>query len=135
MNTTIGTIAEIQSHDGLSLVKVKTNNDIIFTSIVIDDAETNNYLIKGKTVKVFFKETEVIISKDFDLNISIQNRIPCIIQTLKIGVLLGQVDMLFGETIISSIITSNACKQLNLKENDNVLALIKTNEISLSPND
>ena len=36
---------------------------------------------------------------------------------------------------IRSIITRNACEQLSLKENDPVIALIKTNEVSLSPHD
>jgi molybdate transport system regulatory protein len=134
MNQLKGTITAIQSHEGLSLVKVKAN-DIIFTSIVLDDRTTANWLKIGKIVKVLFKETEVIISKDLMPNISIQTRIPCMIQSLNIGVLLGELYLLFGETIIGSIITANACRQLNLKENDHVLALIKTNEISISPDD
>jgi molybdate transport system regulatory protein len=36
---------------------------------------------------------------------------------------------------IRSVITRNACEQLDLKENDPVIALIKTNEVSLSPHD
>jgi len=41
----------------------------------------------------------------------------------------------FGEFTIKSLITTNAVKTLNLKNGDAVLALIKTNEVSLSPND
>jgi len=134
MNQLKGTIITIQSHEGLSMVKVKAN-DLIFTSIVLDDSTTADWLEIGKIVKLLFKETEVIISKDVELNISIQNRLPCIIQSLNIGVLLGELHLLFGETIVRSIITANACKQLNLKEEDNILALIKTNEISISPDD
>ena len=33
---------------------------------------------------------------------------------------------------IRSIITREACEQLELKENDKIIALIKTNEVSLS---
>lgn len=36
---------------------------------------------------------------------------------------------------IRSIITRNACEQLNLQENDPVIALVKTNEVSLSAHD
>ncbi len=135
MNVLNGVITQIQSHEGISLVKAKTTKDIVFTSIVLDTSETAEYLKEGNDIKIIFKETEVIISKDAELNISVQNQIPCIIQSIKTGKLLSQVNLLFGETIIKSIITSNACKQLQLKENDKVMALIKTNEISLSPND
>ena len=134
MNQLEGTIISIQSHEGLSLVKVKVN-DTIFTSIVLDDRTTVDWLKIGKIVKLLFKETEVIISKDMELKISIQNRILSIVQSLNVGVILGEVHLLFGETIIRSVITANACSQLNLKENDKVLALIKTNEISISADD
>jgi molybdate transport system regulatory protein len=134
MNILIGTITGIQSHNDLSLIKVMSNG-ITFTAIILDTSVTADYLAEGKSIQLLFKETEVIISKDLDINISIQNRIPCKIQSIIIGNILSQVNLLFGEMIIKSIITSNAVKQLVLKENDIVLALIKTNEISLSPND
>lgn len=135
MNQLRGTIAEIQSCEGLSLVKVKTSDNTVFTSLVLENAQAADWLIEGELVKLYFKETEVIISKDSEMRISIQNRLPCKIRSLKIGEILGQVDLFFNETIISSIITANACRQLNLKENDHVIALVKTNEISLSPDD
>ncbi|HEX9152496.1 MAG TPA: TOBE domain-containing protein [Flavobacterium sp.] len=134
MNTLNGTITAIQSHEGLSLVKVKSGNTT-FSSIVLDTAETVSYLQLNHSVKIIFKETEVIISKDFNPNISIQNRVLCTIQSIKKGVILSQINLLSDQVSIKSIITSNACNQLALKENDAVMALIKTNEVSLSPND
>ena len=135
MNKLLGEIINIETHDSISLVKIRTKNNLIFTSIVLDTPETVDYLKLGNSVKIYFKETEVIISKDINPNISIQNRIPCRIKSLKIGELLGQINLIYNEIEIKSIITKNACKQLDLKENDEVLALIKTNEVSLSPND
>lgn len=134
MNILNGYITAIQSHEGISLVKVNSNNTL-FTSIVLDTAETASYLETGHSVKIIFKETEVIISKDSEPNISIQNRLNCTIESIKKGVLLSQINLKFGETIIQSIITTNACEQLKLEKNDTIIALVKTNEISLSPND
>jgi len=134
MNTLSGNITAIQSHEGISLVKVKSN-DTIFTSIVLDTPETASYLDIGQPVQIIFKETEVIISKDLNPNISIQNRLQCTIESIKKGVLLSQINLNFGGTIVESIITTNACEQLQLEKNDTVLALVKTNEVSLSPND
>ena len=134
MNTLDGNITTIQSHEGISLVKVQSNNTV-FTSIVLDTPETASYLQTGHSVKIIFKETEVIISKDFAPNISIQNRLNCTIESIKKGVLLSQINLKFAEAIIESIITTNACEQLQLEKNDTVLALVKTNEVSLSPND
>jgi molybdate transport system regulatory protein len=135
MNQLKGTITEIQSHEGISLVKVKGPVESIFTSLVMEDAESADWLTQGKKVTLYFKEIEVMISKDPDVKVSTQNRLACKIHSMDVGIILCQLELLFGETIITSIITANACKQLNLQENDQVTALIKTNEISISPDD
>lgn len=134
MNILKGIIVEIQSYEGISLVKVKSH-DFIFSSIVLDTPDTADYLKENKAVKVIFKETEVIISKDLNLQISVQNQIPCIVKSVKKGIILSQINLVADKQNIQSIITSNACEQLNLKENDNVVALIKTKEVSLSADD
>ena len=67
MNQLNGTIAEIQSCEGISLVKVKTSDNTVFSSLVLGDAGTIDWLLKGKPVKLYFKETEVIISKDSEI--------------------------------------------------------------------
>lgn len=134
MNVLNGIISEIHSHEGLSLVRVESN-ELVFSTIVLDTAETSGYLKKEHPVKIIFKETEVIISKDLNPNISIQNKISCRVESIKKGVILSQVNLIFKQQVIKSIITSNACEQLNLEENDSVMALIKTNEVSLSAND
>jgi len=134
MNTLSGNIVTIQTYEALSLVKVAVK-DIVFTSIVIDTPETSDYLKTGANVKLYFKETEVSISKDAQLSISIQNKIVCTITAIMQGKLLSQINLSFGGLEIKSIITTDSCNKLNLKENDSILALIKTNEISLSPHD
>lgn len=134
MNILTGTISQIQSHEGISLVKVRSG-EVIFSSIVLDTPETAHYLKVENTVKIIFKETEVIISKDLKANISIQNQLLCRIDAIKKGVILSEINLMHEDQIIKSIITSNACEQLDLKENDSVMALIKTNEVSLSAHD
>lgn len=135
MNILKGKISEIKTHEGISLVQINHVDQLVFTSVVIDTPDTADYMQKDRDVKILFKETEVCISKDTSPYISIQNKIPCIIKSLKLGVILCQVDLKYGETEIKSIITSNACSQLKLKAGDHVFALIKSNEISLSAND
>jgi molybdopterin-binding protein len=135
LNQLTGTIAEIHSCDGLSLIKVKTADHTVFSSLILGDTRATGWLMVGKPVKLHFKETEVMISTDSNLNISVQNRLPCKVHSLNIGEILGQVNLVFSGTSVCSIITANACRQLNLKVNDKVIALIKTNEISLSPDD
>lgn len=134
MNILKGNITSIQGSDSLSLVKITVGNSI-FTAIIIDTPESEVYFKIGNTVNVYFKETEVIIAKNEPLNISIQNKILCKIDSMKQGKILTELYLSFGEFNIKSLITTNASKTLNLKIGDLVLALIKTNEVSLSPND
>jgi molybdate transport system regulatory protein len=135
MNQLPGTITEVQSNESLSLVRMRTPGNVILTALIIDNAETAGWLIPGKNVNIYFKEIEVMISSDPSLKISAQNRLPCTIRSVKTGALLAQIELLFHGLIITSIITANACRQLNLREADEVIAVIKTNEISISPDD
>src|ERR1700730_12415025 len=134
MNKLQGEIVEILTTEEISLVKVKVN-DYVFTSLVIDTPSTNSWLVKGHQVSLLFKETEVIIAKTLPLAISIQNRFECVLKSIKAGKILCDLTLTFNEWQIRSIITRNACEQLNLKENDKVVALIKTDEVSLASND
>lgn len=144
MNVLQGEITEIITENEISLVKVKVGDSLLLTSIVIDTPATSSYLKKGHPIKLLFKETEVIIAKPLPsqlLAISVRNRIECIIRKVTTGKILCQLDLDFlhagpGEyREIRSIITRDACEQLNLQENDKIIALIKTNEVSLSAND
>lgn len=134
MNTLKGTIFNIETYEGISLVQLNSLGNIL-TSVVIDTPDTANYLKEGKVVNILFKETEVMIAKEFFGCISIQNKIPCTIKSVKTGKILCELELTFGDTNIKSIITSNACKQLQLTEGEKVIALIKSNEISLATND
>ncbi|MDO9138420.1 MAG: tobe domain protein, partial [Lutibacter sp.] len=76
MNILSGNITSIQGSESLSLVKIAVGN-AIFTAIIIDTPESDNYFKIGNKVNVYFKETEVIIAKNEPMNISIQNKILC----------------------------------------------------------
>ena len=131
MNILKGTIEKVISNGSLTLVYTLVNNMRI-SAIVIDTLETAPYLFKGNSITVVFKETEVIIGKGINHQISMQNRFVGAIKSIKSNNLLSKlvIDTTAGK--ITSIITTNAVKQLDLKEGDEVTAMIKTNEILLS---
>ncbi|HTI12208.1 MAG TPA: TOBE domain-containing protein [Puia sp.] len=136
MNILSGNITDITTEDEISLVKVDAAGTT-FTAIVIDTPVRSAYLTKGAPVRLLFKETEVMIATPAPLAISVQNRIRCQIKNIKSGKILCELTLgLEGsDSEIRSIITLNACKQLALQTGDNVIALIKTNEVSLSAHD
>ena len=130
MNILPGIIEEFQTHGNLTLVKVRIE-DLLFTTIVIETPESVGYLKQDCPIKVMFKETEVIISKD-NQDISLQNRIPSVVEEIKQGQLLSHLILKYRSYLIGSIITSNAVNQLQIKPGSEVVAMIKTNEIMLS---
>ena len=130
MNSLKGNISSIKSHENLSIVKIDVG-EYSFTTVVIETAETVDYLKIDSEIKVLFKETEVLICLKPCPKISLQNRINCKVQEITQGKLLSQISLHSSIGDIKSIITTNAVEQLKLKENDEVIAMIKTNEIML----
>jgi molybdopterin-binding protein len=130
MNVLTGTITDIHTEGNLSLVAMVAG-DLPLHSIVIDTPAQNPWLSPGKNVQILFKETETMIARDWHGGISVRNRIPCRIDSVETGVLLCVVKMRWRDQEIGSIITANAARELGLKAGDEVLALVKTNEISL----
>jgi molybdate transport system regulatory protein len=99
---------------------------------VIDTPETASYLSVGAVVKMLFKENEVVIAKAFAGQISMQNRFNCTIRSIEKGRLLSKLILNYQQHTITSLITTNAIQQLNCVVGDEVIAMVKTNEISLS---
>ena len=130
MNKVSGKIDFIESHENLSIVKIKAGR-FIFTTIIIETEESADYLVIGGDINLLFKETEVMICGVPCPPISLQNRIEGRIEDIMKGKLLSQVSLKTDIGNIKSIITTNAVRQLDLKLGDEVIAMIKTNEIML----
>lgn len=130
MNILKGKITEVKVHGNLSLVHL-TVGETPLKAIVIESPEQADWLRTGNAVNVMFKETEVILGKNCDHAISLQNRFPCRILAIEQGTLLSRLVMQHAEGRIVSVITSAAVRQLELKEGEDVLAMVKTNELMI----
>ncbi len=130
MNKLKGHIVNIDRVDDLSLIEIDIDGCFLKT-IIIDDLIQKNYK-KGNCVHLFFKETEVVLAKDLNLSISMQNRMHCKVKSIKKGKLLSEIKLDFNSNELTSLITSKSLIRLNIKNNDDVLVLIKTNQIMLS---
>ena len=132
MNTLKGKIAEVKVHESLSLVRVEVNGQL-FSAIVIDTPDTVDYLQTGVNINLIFKETEVILARGDELNISLQNHFFGPVIAVESGDLLSKVVVSAKQGEITSIITTNAVRQLEIEVGTEVTALVKTNEMMLSP--
>lgn len=132
MNSLKGHIKVVEVNGDLSLVSVALTNDIMVKTIIIDTPKTVSYLKPEHPVKVLFKETEVILGKDVPHEISVQNQITGTIQQIETGTLLSKITLKSDAGNITSIISTDALKALNLKEDSVIKVMVKFNEIMLS---
>lgn len=131
MNVLKGNIAEIRTNGELSIVRINVAGHLL-SSIVIDTPKTASYLFEGGEVKVIFKETEVIIASGSTKGISLRNKFKGQVVRIDSDILLSKLAIETPVGIITSIITSNAVKELNISEGSEVTAMVKTNELILS---
>jgi molybdate transport system regulatory protein len=69
------------------------------------------------------------------LKTSARNRLPGTVMTVKLGNVMAQVDIRVGDNHIVSVITREAAEELDLKEGDQVLAIIKSTEVMVAKED
>ena len=131
MNKLNGHIVNIESSGNLSRVDIALFKDILLSAVVIETPDTASYLKKNNAIKVLFKETEVILSPDPEVPISLVNRIPGKISAIIRGDLFCEVtiDTPVGE--IKSVISKIAWERWPMKSGEQVITLVKTNEIML----
>jgi len=130
MNTLKGVITGIETAGSISVVQLDVEGDH-FTSVVMDTPATAAYMNTGEPVMVFFKETEVIIGKEFSGKLSARNRFTAVITGIETGSILSRIMMRYREFPLSSIITTRAVQDLNLNVGDDITAFVKSNELSL----
>ena len=131
MNILKGTIEKLTISGSLTLIGIKVNTTDM-SAVVIDTPKTAPYLKVGNTITVVFKETEVIIGKGNTDEISLRNKFKGTIDVLESKELLSKLTITTNVGKISSIITTNAVKQLKLELGTVVTAMVKTNEIMIS---
>jgi molybdopterin-binding protein len=69
------------------------------------------------------------------LHTSARNRLPGVVTRLQLGDILAQVDVRVGDNHIVSVITREAAEELNLKEGDDVLVIVKATEVMVAKSD
>jgi molybdate transport system regulatory protein len=130
MNQLKGIISAIQSNGHMSLVDVSIGRDT-FTSILLETPESTPYLKIGHAVALLFKATEVSLGKNLSGMLSLRNRIPSTVRSIRRGDILSEVELEYDGQVFYSIVTTRAVDRLELVAGDAVEALVKSNEMSL----
>ncbi len=131
MNILTGKISKVSVNGNLTLLDIDVAGEN-FKAILIENPDKVEFLREGKEVSVMFKETEVVIGKKVEHAISLRNRLLCTIKSITKGPLLSKLRLEHMAGEIGSIITSNAVESLQLVEGEEIWAMIKTNEVTIS---
>jgi molybdate transport system regulatory protein len=130
MNKLTGIITQIQQSGAILLVDVDVDGQG-FSALLIESTTQPQWLQKGNTINLIFKETEVSLAKGLSGLISMRNRMMCIVQQVERGELLSKITLQFQQHTITSAITSRSADALQIAVGDEIEALVKANEISL----
>lgn len=99
--------------------------------------ELNETVQVGKSVTLACKPTSVAIAKptmeveSFCAMLSYANQLRVKVISIEKGKLLSTVLLALGSFSLESILSTEALERLSLKEGDDVIALIKANELSI----
>jgi molybdopterin-binding protein len=63
---------------------------------------------------------------------SARNRLPGVVESVRLGNVMAQVEIRVGENLVVSAITRDAAVDLDLKEGDQVEAIIKSTEVMVA---
>ena len=128
MNKLTGKITTLTNKDHLSKVSLAVGNQI-FHAIVINVNNINPNLVIGQKVFILFKETEVTLSLKPLEHISIDNKIPVIVDTIKKGVLLSRIVVSLEGIQINTVVPAEFA--LTIQEGMSLIMLIRSNELML----
>ncbi len=132
MNQLVAIIERMHTVGQMSLLLLKLG-EVRFKAVILDNPDSAPYLVEGSPVRILFKETEVMLGCPPLGKMSVQNRLTGVVADIRKGEIWSRVELKTAVGSVVSIITTSGVEQLELKLGDTAVALIKTNEIMLSP--
>lgn len=133
MNSFKGHISNIKTIGKLSLVTIDLGKKVEWVSVVLDTPASAPYMTLGTSVKVLFKETEVILCLQEGDQISVENVIKGAIKVVEKGEILSRLVVTTDIGDLVAVVGSNSVNRLRLVNDGSVTALVKMNEIILAP--
>ncbi|WP_107788650.1 TOBE domain-containing protein [Campylobacter concisus] len=123
-------IVGILTKDDVSLFELKgLNLEANLFMLVLNEA--SKFALDDE-IDLGFKSSDVILAKDKLSNSSLENELKCVIEAINFGEILSVISLKCGEIYFEAIISNHALKTMNLGENDEVFAYIKSTSIHIS---
>ena len=129
-NQIVGKIEDIKLGEVNAIVTLIPNSGQKIVANISKESVDNLSISKGDEIIAIIKASNVMLSKDKDIAISARNKITGTITKITQGNVNCDVSIDIGNgTTLSSVITVNSSKTLDLKINDEITAIIKSSDI------
>ncbi|MDD2451698.1 MAG: TOBE domain-containing protein [Sulfurovum sp.] len=128
MSILSATVASIQSNDGLNIVTFAVGEE----SLSMVSLELDEVIRVGSECLLNVNASSVAIGKNCSGMLSYSNQLSARVTAIESGELLARIVLDISGKHLESLITVASCKRLGLKAGDEVKALVKATEISVS---
>ncbi|MET8135962.1 TOBE domain-containing protein [Streptomyces sp. NPDC005251] len=127
-----GTVTSVTPGEVMATVKVRLDAGQEITAAVTLEAVQELGLASGSTVRALLKSTEVSLATGPVDGLSIRNQLPGTVTDVASGGAMARVKVHVAGGELTSVITKDAVTELGLSAGSEVVALIKSTEVSLS---
>ncbi|MFF4015657.1 molybdopterin-binding protein [Streptomyces sp. NPDC001843] len=127
-----GTVTAIQPGDVMTAVKVRLDGGQDLIAAITSEAVDQLALAPGVSVRALVKSTGVSLATSRVDGLSIRNRLSGTITHLELGEVMAHVKVTVDGGRITAAITKEAATDLGLFVGSDVVALIKSTEVSLA---
>ncbi|MGD0282070.1 MAG: TOBE domain-containing protein [Dissulfurispiraceae bacterium] len=128
-----GTVSNVQKGQVVTIIKLMLQSGTTISSIITNESADRLGLKSGVKAYAIIKASSVIIGKGMaDANISARNIIKGAVQKVKEGMVMAEIvlDIGGGDTITSTI-SDESVKRMELKAGDEAYAIVKATSVML----
>lgn len=127
-----GTVTEVRPGEAMATVKLRLDSGQDLTAAITLEAARDLGLVAGTSVRALVKSTEVSLATAPVGKVSIRNQLPGTVTDLVTGAAMATVKISVQGGELTSAITQESAADLGLKSGSEVVALIKSTEVSLA---
>ena len=124
---TITRVVKGHIHTNVQLLWKSIPLSVIITTASCEDM----HLSEGDSITVLIKGTDVMLAKSFSGMISARNRVSGIVTQIIQGDVVSKVFVESQEEILHAVITNTSLKEMDIKEGNEVTAIVKSTELIL----
>jgi len=127
MNKIDAIITAIESFESITIVNFEAAGQPMRMMAL----ELNKSLAVGSKVTLGVKASNIALARGFSDMLSISNQLKATIESINNGKLLSSIKFSFAGSLIESIITRESVSRMNLQTGIDIIALIKSSELSI----